>query len=394
VDNPGSAPLVLHRLWLEAPAGETWTVSPEAPIPATVAANAAIDQRIQVKVPDNAAPTRPYFERPNDEQPYYNILDETYRNLSGKPYPLSAWAEISYGGVQARIGQVVQTAVQETGSGMVLNPLTVTPALSVRISPEAGIIPLDSKSFSLSALVHTESQSGAKGTVRLELPAGWRSDPANASFALARAGEEQSVAFQVFPNSLQEKPYAITAVADSAGKQYKEGFTTAGYAGLRPSHLYRPSTYQASGVDVKVAPGLRVAYITGTGDDVPQSLKNIGIDVEFLSPQDLAQGDLSKYDVILLGVRTYTARPELATNNSRLLNYVQNGGVVVVQYNSVQYDHNFGPYPYSVPNDAERVVDETSPVQFLVPNDPVLSWPTRSVRATSPDGRRNAATTS
>ena len=69
--------------------------------------------------------------------------------------------------------------------------------------------------------------------------------------------------------------------------------------------------------------------------------------MQFLSPQDIAGGDLQKYDVILLGVRAYTARPELATNNNRLLEYVQNGGVVVVQYQSVQYDHNFGPYPYS-----------------------------------------------
>ncbi len=377
VDNPGAAPLTLHKLWLESPAGEDWKVAPEAPVPATIAANQALDQRIQVHVPENAAPTRPYFSRPNDEQPYYDVQDETYRNLSSRPYPLSAWAEITYAGVTARVGQVVQTAVTETGAGLVLNPLTVTPALSVRISPEAGITPLDSKSFSVSALIHTESQSGAKGSVKLELPAGWRSEPPTAPFALARAGEEQSVAFQVFPNSLQEKPYSITAIADSAGKQYREGFTTVGYSGLRPSNLYRPSTYRTSGVDVKVASGLRVGYITGTGDDVPESLKNIGVDVEFISSADLAHADLSKYDVILLGVRTYTARPELATNNQRLLNYVQNGGVVVVQYNSVQYDHNFGPYPYSIPNDAERVVDETSPVQFLLPNDPVLSWPNK-----------------
>jgi hypothetical protein len=99
------------------------------------------------------------------------------------------------------------------------------------------------------------------------------------------------------------------------------------------------------------------------------------VDVTFLSPEDLARGDLQKFDVIVLGVRAYTARPELATNNRRLLTYVQNGGVVIVQYNSVQYDHNFGPYPYSLPNDAERVVDEASKVQFLDPTDALLSWP-------------------
>ena len=120
---------------------------------------------------------------------------------------------------------------------------------------------------------------------------------------------------------------------------------------------------------------MRVGYVTGTGDAVPQSLASIGIKTEFLSPQDLAQGDLQKYDVIVLGVRAYAARPELATHNQRLLDYVQNGGVVIVQYNTQQYDHNYGPYPYSLPNAAERVVDETSHVDFLDPKSPVLTWP-------------------
>ena len=128
-------------------------------------------------------------------------------------------------------------------------------------------------------------------------------------------------------------------------------------------------------MNVKVAPGLRVGYVTGTGDDVPSSLENIGIKTEFLSPQDLAQGDLQKFDVIVLGVRAYAARPELATNNSRLLEYVKNGGVVVIQYNTAEYDHNYGPYPLSVPNDAERVVDEKSAMQFVDAKSPVLTWP-------------------
>jgi hypothetical protein len=218
-------------------------------------------------------------------------------------------------------------------------------------------------------------EAGTKGTVRLELPPGWRSEPATAPFELQRAGQEQSVAFQVFPDKLMQKPYAVTAVAESAGRQYRDGFTTVGYKDLRPSNLYEPATYRTSGVDVKVAPGLRVGYVIGTGDAVPQTLENIGVKPEFLSSQDLAQGNLQKFDVIVLGVRAYTARPELSSNNSRLLDYVHNGGVLVVQYQAVQYDHNFGPYPYSVPNDAERVVDEQSVVTFLDAKDPLLAWP-------------------
>lgn len=375
LDNPQPSALTLNRVWLETPAGEKWANSAESAAPANIPAGSAIDERIDTKVPEDAKATRPYFTRPNDEQPYYDIVDQRYRNLSLPPYPLSGWAEFSYEGATIRLGQVVQTVRRENGQGTVLNPLMVTPEISVRIAPQAGITPLGKKSFALSALVHSEAAGGSKGTVRLQLPPGWRAEPATAQFSLERAGEEQNVAFQVFPDRLEEKPYTVTAMAQSGGKEYREGFVITGYSGLRPYNLYLPATYKTSGVNVKVAPGLRVGYVTGTGDDVPSSLENIGIKTEFLSRQDLAQGDLQKFDVIVLGVRAYAARPELATNNSRLLEYVKNGGAVVIQYNTGEYDHNYGPYPLSVPNNAERVVDETSSMQFLDAKSPVLTWP-------------------
>jgi hypothetical protein len=270
---------------------------------------------------------------------------------------------------------VVQAVQQETGQGIVLNPLVVTPAVSVRIFPDAGITPLGSKSFALSAQVHTQAEAGAKGSVRLDLPEGWHSEPASAPFALERAGQEQLVRFEVIADRLETKPYTVTAVAESGGRQYREGFITAGYPGLRPYNLYVPATYRTSGVDVKISQGLRVGYVMGTGDTVPESLEDLGVHVQLLNAQDISSGDLQKYDVILVGVRAYTARPELVTNNNRLLEYAHNGGVVIVQYQSVQYDHNFGPYPYTLPNDAERVVDERSPIVFADPKNPLLTWP-------------------
>ena len=375
LDNPSAGALKLDRVWLQLPTGESWTVTPESPVAASLPARQELDQRFDVRVPNNAAATRPYFARPNDEQPYYDIVDERYLNLPLPPYPLTAWVEFTYEGVEVRAGQSVQTVRQLNGPGMVLDPLMVTPPVSVRIAPQAGITTLGARSFAVSTLVHTEVETGAKGTVRLELPPGWRSEPAVASFAMQRAGQEQNIGFQVFPNQLEQKTYTVTAVAEFQGRQYREGFTTVGYPALRPYNLYMPATYRTSGVDCKIAPGLRVGYVTGTGDAVSQSLASIGVKSEFLSPQDLAQGDLQKYDVIVLGVRAYAARPELATHNQRLLDYVKNGGVVIVQYNTAQYDHNYGPYPYSLPNTAERVVDENSHINFLDPKSPVLIWP-------------------
>jgi hypothetical protein len=128
---------------------------------------------------------------------------------------------------------------------------------------------------------------------------------------------------------------------------------------------------------VKVAPGLNVAYIMGAGDDVPQALVNLGVTVHFLSSGDLASGNLSKFDAIILGVRAYAAREDLKTYNGHILDYVKNGGTVIVQYNTQEYDHNYGPYPYKMGNNPEEVTDEHSKVEILDPANPVFTWPNK-----------------
>jgi hypothetical protein len=124
-----------------------------------------------------------------------------------------------------------------------------------------------------------------------------------------------------------------------------------------------------------VADGLSIGYIMGSGDDVPGSLESLGLHVSFLAPSDVANADLSKYSVILLGVRTYAAREELKTYNSRLLDYVKNGGVIIIQYNTPEFDHNFGPYPYEMGSNPEEVTDEASKVDILDPKNPIFLWP-------------------
>jgi len=259
----------------------------------------------------------------------------------------------------------------------VLNPLLVGPAISVEISPHAGIVALDAGSFNLTAAIHSNVKGPTKGTMRLELPQGWTSEPSSAEFSTAKDGEELSLTFEVHPRGLEQKPYKVTAVAQYGGREYREGYHTAGYPGLRPYNLYRASSYATSGVDVKVAPGLTVAYVTGSGDEVPQALENLGIKVHFLTDQDLATSDLSRYSLVLLGVRTYAVREALRTYNARLLEYVRNGGVVVVQYNTPEYDSNYGPYPYVMGRSPEEVTYEDSAVQILNPEHPLFNWPNK-----------------
>ena len=369
----------LERLTVETDRQkQTWRIAPQNNPPAgDLAANRPVEARFSVTVPDDAAFTRPYFSRPDIEQSYYDIQDERFLNDPLPPYPLAGWADFTYEDAPIRVGQSVQTMKRVTGLGSVYEPLVVGPAIGVAISPRAGIVPLAAKSFPVTVVVHSNVKGSAKGAVRLDIPQGWKAEPESAEFTTAADGQDQSLTFAVTPAGLAERAYQITAVAGYNNRRYREGYDVTGYPGVRPYFLYRPSTYKTSGVDVKVAAGLKVGYIMGTGDDVPASLEHLGIHAANLAPSDVTGGDLSQYDAIVLGVRTYAARDDLRASNNRLLEYVKNGGVVIVQYNTPEFDHNYGPYPYTMGRNPEEVTDEESKVNILNPSHPVFNWPNK-----------------
>jgi len=371
-----SLPVAVRRAWVETPAGKSWSVSAEGQTPATLGAGEVAAERFQLHVARNASYTRPYFSRNNLKQASYNIDNPKYLNLPFEPYPVSGWMEFEYDGAAVRVGQVVQTLRHERGLGQVGEPLMVAPAISLWISPHAGIVPFGTKSFPVSVLVHSNVKGPAKGTVSIHLPTGWESTPVSVPFSMVKDAQNQTVRFEVHPASPEAKAYELHAVAEYDGREYDEGYEKIGYPGLRPYYFYRPANYAAHITDVKIAPGLNVGYVVGTGDGVPQSLEDLGVHVSFLDPEDIASANLSPFNAIILGVRAYSARPELATYNRRLLDYVHQGGVLIVQYQAGDYDHNYGPYPLTL-GQAQTVTDEDSAVQFLLPNNLALVWPNK-----------------
>ena len=335
----------------------------------------------------NAPLVRPRFSRPNVEQPYYDLdlpkpTDWIWALTGdGVRSAATASATFTYMDVPLTLQVPLLAAYYVAGQGTLFEPLDVLPAISITLDASAGAVPLHSSAFRLTALIHSNVKGDAAGTARLQLPPGWTSVPAAVDFHLRTAGEEQNAVFAVTPMRLAAKTYNLTAVAAYGGRDYTGGYTTVGYPGLRRSYYFRPASFRAVGVDVRVAPALRVGYVMGTGDHVPLSLDFLGVHAQLLSAQDLASGDLGGYDAIVLGVRAYAARPELATSNSRLLDYARAGGVVIVQYNTAEYNHGFGPYPYNMGNRAENVVDETDKVTLLAPQSPVLNWPNKITSA-------------
>ncbi len=161
-------------------------------------------------------------------------------------------------------------------------------------------------------------------------------------------------------------------MAHSAGHAYQTGWQSIGYPGLRPYNLYKPAQLQTRKIDVKLAPGLRVAYVMGTGDLVPEAIEALGATPHLLTAAELASADLSAWNVIVIGIRAYSTRPELSAAQPRLNEFVRRGGTLIVQYQSGSFP---APFPLSMGRSAERVVDEQAPVKLLQPANPLLTSP-------------------
>jgi hypothetical protein len=214
------------------------------------------------------------------------------------------------------------------------------------------------------------------------MPTGWKSEPASQPFLFARSGERSSYRFTVIPTSIDAKPYTIEAVATASGKEYKEGYELIDHRDLEVRYLYRPSTIEMRGVNVTTVAGLKVGYVMGVGDSVPQGLQQLGAQVTLLDERALASSDLSVYDTIMTGTRAYAVREDLKTYNSRLLDYARNGGNVVVLYNTQELvPDTFAPFPGELPRSAEEVSEEDSPVTILAPTQQSFNWPNKITAA-------------
>jgi hypothetical protein len=238
------------------------------------------------------------------------------------------------------------------------------------MEPEARILPLDGTALPVRITVHTEA--AADGTVALELPEGWRSEPAEVKFHRGSAGDTEALIFSVTPTGAEARAYKLDAVARVAGQSYRAGWQSVGYTGLRPYNLYKPSQLLTRKVDVKLAQGLRIGYVMGTGDRVPEAIEGLGASIHMITAAELATGNFSEWNVIVIGIRAYSARPELAAAQPRLNQFVQRGGTLIVQYQSANFP---APFPLSMGRTPERVVDEQTPVKLLDPSNALLRFP-------------------
>ena len=209
------------------------------------------------------------------------------------------------------------------------------------------------------------------------------STPTQAVLTLGAEGDRTTTPFVITPPARRTAGRVeITAEAIVNGATYSTSMQTIAYPHIQTHRLYRPASIVAQVVDVKVAP-VRVGYLMGSGDQVPDAIRRLGVDVTTLSDETIATGDLSGFDTIVVGVRASEARPAFAAEHARLMDYVRAGGTLIVQYQQTDYTARGLP-PYPAPPQGRgnsRVTVETAPVQILAPAHPVFTFPNRITAA-------------
>jgi LmbE family N-acetylglucosaminyl deacetylase len=381
--NGSTHPLKIENVSLDGP--QDWVIDSSKSQPATVQPGGDFSVNFRLRVPSKVVYTHPALHRSDPERdPVYTVDEPKYETIPFPPPLFRARIIYSIGGGPPRppsgqiSSQVVVPFLDERGVEE-KRPLAVAPVFSVTLEPGEQILSVANGSATTVRVGVTCNLTGTRpGTLRLEIPSGWRADPDKLQVELNQRGEHQGFEFKVFPGSLKEGKAEIRAVLTAGSETFDQGYTVVTRPDLNTFYYYQPAVQRVSIVDVKVPKNLKVGYVMGAGDDIPTVLKQIGMDVTIIPAEKIATEDLSRYGTVVLGIRAYDTQKEVAANNKKLLDYVSSGGTLIVQYNTGVSDFNGGhmtPYPAELSR--ARVSVEDAPVEILAPEDNAFHYPNK-----------------
>ncbi|MBI4460374.1 MAG: hypothetical protein HY648_10000, partial [Acidobacteria bacterium] len=339
----------------------------------------------QVTVPGDSPVSQPYWLVKARSKDYFATLEVPWVGTAWNPALVRANFRLllKREGHSVPITYEVDVVKASAGSGTSERgqPLAVVPPIGVWIEPRVAIFPLRSGATQvLQVKLRNNTSAEKRATARLKLPPGWSSNPPARSVVLANKGEEASVQFEVSAprvssSTAEAERLTVQAIAQVGQQSFSTGYQVIAYPHIPTRYWFQPSLADFLRLDVKTSPGLRVGYVMGTGDSVPEALQQLGVSVELMSAEELANQDLGKFDAIVTGIRAYEVRKDLAANHERLMDYVNNGGVMIVQYSRpLGNSPPLGPYPLNLGN-TPRVTVEDAPINILEPAHPIFHLP-------------------
>jgi LmbE family N-acetylglucosaminyl deacetylase len=375
----------------------------------------------RVTVPENEKPTQPYWlEEPRDGY-LFKWNNDAPKNKPFREPLITSEVKLTIGGVEITATKDARYRYADDIRGEIRRELNVVPAFSVSLDSKLIVSPVSSKpqTHRVAVRVTNNSMTAKNGIVSLRLPNGWKSEPASVSVNFTKKGERSAAIFNVtVPANAKPDAYKIAAqivsTAYSSERVSNMGLTqvmfrvapsgaintlpksiapegatlnsentdvvfgkemrVVSYPHIQTHRYYTNAETTVRVIDLKVAP-VRVGYIMGSGDAVPDAIRQMGLNVTMLNEDDLASGDLSRFDTIVVGIRASEVRPDFVANNNRLLEFIRNGGTLIVQYQQAEYVRlNLAPFPAQM---SARVTDENSKVTVLQPEHAAFNFPNK-----------------
>ena len=343
--------------------------------------NEPVQYRFTVDVPAGQAYSQPYWLEHDKAGTLYTIPRRELLGTPEAPPALEARFRLRFDSQEIEIRRPVARRYVDRVEGEQVRPLVIVPPVAVRTSEAVMVFP-DNASKEIAAIVRS-NVGNAAGEVTLEAPPGWEAEPKSRPFRLTAEGEEAALAFRVTPPAHAAR-VELRAVATVEGRTISSGTVVLRYPHFPPQTLFPPAREGLVRADIKTL-ARNVGYVMGAGDDVPQALRRLGCEVTVLSADDLARGNLGQYDAIVTGVRAFNVRSDLRANHQRLMEYVELGGTLAVQYNVLGWGDGpeslglLGPYPLKTGR--ARVSVEEAPVTVPNLDHPLLRSPNRITAA-------------
>jgi LmbE family N-acetylglucosaminyl deacetylase len=329
-------------------------------------------------LPANTPLSQPYWLRAEGTPGTFRVDEAT---LIGRPenppaFPVEQLFEV--GGQTLLIPDEPVQLMAGRSEAQARRRLDVIPPVSLSLDSEVELF-APGKSRPVEVEV-TAFRAGAAGTLQLEVPAGWKVKPATQTFHLPAVGDHAKFKFTVTAPAAAVTT-KIVAVAEIGGVRYDNERVEINYPHIPLQLLQPPASLKAVCLDLAIR-GRKVGYLPGAGDSIADNLKQMGYTVTTLTDADLTPDKLHGLDAVVIGVRAFNVRTNLAAHLPGLFAYVEGGGTVVAQYNRPGRDQKIDQLaPYSLQLSNERVTDENAVVTFLAPDHPVLNTPNKITAA-------------
>ncbi|UFH56469.1 PIG-L family deacetylase [Spirosoma sp. KNUC1025] len=337
----------------------------------------------RVTIPANQKISQPYWLEKPIIKGMFQIDNQQLIGLPESPPALTASYTFLINGQRFTYTRPVVYKSTDPVDGEIYRPFIIQPDVTANLTERVYVFADNTPKTA--EIVVKAGRANVAGTLSVEVPAGWMIEPKSRPFSLTNKDDEQRATFTITPTG-QAKDGKLQAVMTTQTGTFTTALRQIAYKHIPTQTLFPPAEAKLVKLDVKVT-AKNIGYIVGAGDEVPAALQQMGCHVTLLGPAQL-NGNLGVYDAIVVGVRAYNTNDYMGIYQPKLMDYVKNGGTMIVQYvtpggsgfiqNGLKVSQ-FGPYPFKVVN--ERVTEEDAPMTFINPQHRLLNYPNKITEA-------------